>query len=53
MAVQGGQKKRKQKRPAEIVSCLKLDTNPYHQHLAALTDAESKFFTAKVRSETL
>ena len=50
---EGGQKKRKLKRP-DILSCLKLDINPYHQHHAAVAEAEYKFFAAKkVRSELL
>ena len=62
MKLQGGQKKKEEKRlPAApslfrqelIFSYLKLDINPNHHHLAALTDAEYKFFTAKVRNETL
>ena len=53
LTVQGGEKKRKPRRASEIFSCLKLDINPYHNNQAALADAESKFFTAKVRPENL
>jgi len=51
LTAQGGEKKRKPKRPSEIFSCLKLDINPYHHHQAALADAEYKFFTAKQDQE--
>ena len=60
MKLQGGQKKREENpaapslfRQEMIFSYLKLDINPNHHHLAALADAEYKFFTAKVRNETL